>query len=88
MPSTAAKGTISRIVPFLEEGTAVTTSRNDVHYIITEYGIAGLKGKSLKERARALINIAHPNFRAQLIKEWEKRFNKQFDYFIYHKIHK
>ena len=88
MPSTAAKGTISRIVPFLEEGTAVTTSRNDVHYVITEYGIAGLKGKSLKERARALINIAHPNFRAQLIKEWEKRFNKQFDYFIYHKIHK
>lgn len=88
MPSTAAKGTISRIVPFLEEGTAVTTSRNDVQYVITEYGIAGLKGKSLKERARALINIAHPNFRAQLIKEWEKRFNKQFDYFIYHKIHK
>ncbi|MDU1348099.1 acetyl-CoA hydrolase/transferase family protein [Clostridium butanoliproducens] len=88
MPSTAAKGTISRIVTFLEEGTAVTTSRNDVHYVVTEYGIAGLKGKSLKERARALINIAHPNFRAQLIKEWEKRFNKQFNYFIYHKIHK
>ncbi len=88
MPSTAAKGTASRIVPFLEEGAAVTTSRNDVHYVVTEYGIAGLKGKSLKERARALINIAHPKFRAELIKEWEKRFNKQFNYFIYHKIHK
>ena len=87
MPSTAAKGTISRIVPFLEPGTAVTTSRNDVHYVITEYGIAELKGKTLKERARALINIAHPRFRDDLIKEWEKRFHKKFDYFIYYKIH-
>lgn len=75
MPSTAAHGKISRIVPILDEGAAVTTSRNDVHYIVTEYGIANLKGKSLKERARALISIAHPNFRAKLTEEWEKRFN-------------
>lgn len=88
IPSTASKGTVSRIVPFLDNGAAVTTSRNDVHYVATEYGIAELKGKSLKERARALINIAHPKFRSELIEEWEKRFNKKFDYFIYYKIHK
>ena len=88
MPSTAKNGEVSRIVPFLEKGTAVTTSRNDIQYIVTEYGIAELKGKSLKERARALINIAHPKFRAELIEEWEKRFKKEFDYFIYYKIHK
>ncbi|WP_040327440.1 acetyl-CoA hydrolase/transferase family protein [Clostridium ihumii] len=88
MPSTAKNEEVSRIVPFLEKGTAVTTSRNDIQYIVTEYGIAELKGKSLKERARALINIAHPKFRAELIEEWEKRFKKEFDYFIYYKIHK
>jgi 4-hydroxybutyrate CoA-transferase len=88
MPSTASKETISRIVPVLTEGTSVTTSRNDIHYVVTEYGIAELKGKTLKERARALINIAHPKFRNQLIEEWEKRFNKKFDYFIYYRIHK
>lgn len=79
IPSTASKGKVSRIVPFLDNGAAVTTSRNDVHYVATEYGIAELRGKSLKERARALINIAHPNFREELIKEWENRFNKKFD---------
>ena len=78
MPSTAAHGKISRIVSLLDEGAAVTTSRNDVHYIVTEYGIANLKGKSLKERARALINIAHPDFRSQLTEEWEKRFNCKY----------
>jgi len=78
MSSTAAKGTISKIVPFLDEGSAVTTSRNDVRYIITEYGIAQLRGKNLKERARALINIAHPDFRPSLIQEWEKRFQAKF----------
>ncbi len=78
MPSTAAKGTVSRIVSLIDEGAAVTTSRNDVHYIVTEYGMANLKGKTLKDRGRALINIAHPNFREELIKEWESRFNDKF----------
>ena len=78
MPSTASKGTRSRIVPLLDEGAAVTTSRNDIHYVITEYGIAELKGKTLSERGRALIEIAHPDFRAELIKEWEKRFKRIF----------
>lgn len=78
MPSTASKGTVSRIVPLIDQGAAVTTSRNDVHYIVTEYGVADLKGKTLKDRARALINIAHPNFREELIKEWETRFLSKF----------
>ncbi len=78
MPSTAAKGKISRIVPLLDEGAAVTTSRNDVNYIVTEYGIASLRGKSLRERARALIQIAHPNFRDSLAEEFEKRFREKF----------
>ncbi|QEK12510.1 acetyl-CoA hydrolase/transferase family protein [Crassaminicella thermophila] len=78
IPSTASKGKVSRIVPLLDEGSAVTTSRNDVHYVVTEYGIADLRGKTLKERGRALINIAHPDFRSMLIEEWEKRFNCKF----------
>ncbi|WPC42292.1 acetyl-CoA hydrolase/transferase family protein [Clostridium sp. JS66] len=78
IPSTAAKGKISRIVPLIEKGTPITTSRTDVDYIITEYGIARLKSKSLKERARELINIAHPDFRSWLIDEYEKRFKTKF----------
>jgi len=78
MPSTASKGKLSRIVSILDEGATVTTSRNDIHYVVTEYGIAQLKGKTLKERARALINIAHPDFRPQLIEEWEIRFKTRF----------
>ncbi|AYD41105.1 acetyl-CoA hydrolase/transferase family protein [Clostridium fermenticellae] len=78
IPSTAAKGKVSRIVPLLDEGAAVTTSRNDVDYVITEYGIARLKGKTLKQRACELINIAHPDFREELIKEYEIRFNCKF----------
>ena len=69
IPSTAANGTVSRIVPFLNEGATVTTSRNDVDYIITEYGIAHLRGQSLRERAKRLINIAHPQFREDLDKK-------------------
>lgn len=87
IPSTASRGTVSRIVPFLDNGAAVTTSRNDVHYVATEYGVAELRGKSLKERARALINIAHPNFRDDLIEEWENRFNSKFDNLKYHKAY-
>ncbi|WP_315115024.1 acetyl-CoA hydrolase/transferase C-terminal domain-containing protein [uncultured Clostridium sp.] len=78
MPSTAAKGKVSKIVPFLDEGAAISTSRNDVDYIVTEYGIAKLKGRTLRQRAKALINIAHPKFREELIKEYEKRFHNEF----------
>jgi 4-hydroxybutyrate CoA-transferase len=69
MPSTAARGSISRICRQLDEGSAVTTSRNDVHYVVTEYGIANLRGKTLQQRAEALIEIAHPAFRASLCNE-------------------
>lgn len=75
IPSTASRGTVSRIVPFIAEGSAVTTTRNDVHYIVTEFGIAELKGKTLKQRAEALINVAHPSFRDELIKEFNQRFS-------------
>jgi 4-hydroxybutyrate CoA-transferase len=78
MPSTAAKGKVSKIVPCLDKEAAVTTSRNDVSYIVTEYGIADLKGKTLKDRGRELIRIAHPNFRVQLIEEWERRYRVRF----------
>lgn len=74
MPSTARKGTLSRIVPIITEGSAVTTPRNDVNYVVTEYGIAQLKGKTLKERTKELIRIAHPKFRPALVLEYKKRF--------------
>ncbi|NBJ83443.1 acetyl-CoA hydrolase/transferase family protein [bacterium 1XD42-94] len=74
-PSTAAKGTVSKIVPLLDEGAAVTTSRNDIDYVVTEYGIAKLSGRTLKERAKALIEIAHPDFREGLKKVYEERFH-------------
>lgn len=76
MPSTAAHGTLSRIVPFLDPGAAVTTSRMDVEYIVTEYGIANLRGKTLRERAWALIQIAHPDFREGLTMEYNHRFKE------------
>jgi acyl-CoA hydrolase len=69
LPSTVKNDTISRISPMLLPGAGVVTTRAHAHYIITEYGIAELYGKSLRERAKALINIAHPKFRAQLEKE-------------------
>ena len=67
MPSTAKAGQISRIVPHLTEGAGVVTTRGDVHYVVTEYGTAYLHGKNIRERALALINIAHPKFRTKLI---------------------
>ncbi len=69
LPSTAAGGKISRIRCELDCGSAVSTSRNDVHYVVTEYGIAELRGKSLRERAKALIAISHPEFRDQIAAE-------------------
>ena len=65
-PSTAKGGTVSKIMPTLTPGAIVTTSKNDVDYIVTEFGIAKLRGKPLSERAKALISIAHPNFRDEL----------------------
>ncbi|MBR4283338.1 MAG: acetyl-CoA hydrolase/transferase family protein [Anaerotignum sp.] len=79
LPSTAAKGTISKIVPFLDHGAYVTTSRMDVDYIVTEYGIAHLWGKTLRERAKALIAIAHPDFRPTLAEEYAKRFGETLE---------
>jgi len=67
--STAKDGTVSRIVPFLKEGAGVTLNRGDIHYVITEYGIAYLHGKNIRERAMQLISIAHPKFRPLLIEE-------------------
>lgn len=78
MPSSAKNGTISKIVPKLTDYSAVTTSRNEVNYVVTEYGVAQLKGRTMKERARALISIAHPSFREELCKEFEKRFKEKF----------
>ena len=81
MPSVTVKkdGTmISKIVPFIDEGAAVTATRHDADYIITEYGIAHLKGKTLKERARALVEIAHPKFREGLKRQFETRFNCEY----------
>ena len=66
MPSTAKGGTLSRIVPNLYPGSGVVTSRGDVHYVVTEYGVAYLHGKNIRERAEALIGIAHPQFQNAL----------------------
>lgn len=78
MPSTTGKGKISKIVPFLDQGSAVTTTRNEVNYVITEYGIAKLKGKSLRQRAEALIRIAHPDFRDELTAEFRCRYPRDY----------
>lgn len=78
MTSTAQGGKVSRILPFLDQGAIVTTCRNDVNYVVTEYGHAQLKGQSTRERARRLINIAHPNFRPELIVKFEELFKCPF----------
>ena len=69
LPSTARGGTVSRICATLPSGTHVTTGKNDVNYVVTEYGVAQLRGRTLRERARALIDIAHPDFRDQLTED-------------------
>ena len=66
LPATAKSGTLSRIQPFLKQGAGVVTSRADVHWVVTEFGAVNLFGKNLRERAEALISIAHPDFRGEL----------------------
>jgi acyl-CoA hydrolase len=73
LPSTAKGGEVSRIVPFLKQGAGVVTSRADVHYVVTEHGVANLFGLNLRERAEALIKIADPRFRDQLIQAAKER---------------
>jgi acyl-CoA hydrolase/GNAT superfamily N-acetyltransferase len=73
MKSTAAKETVSRIVPTLNVSAGITLNRADVRYVVTEHGIAYLHGKNIRERAMALISIAHPKFRPWLIEEAKKR---------------
>ncbi|HOO70828.1 MAG TPA: GNAT family N-acetyltransferase [Spirochaetota bacterium] len=70
--STARNGEVSRIVPFLDSGAGVTMNRGDIHYVVSEYGIAYIHGKNIRERAMSLIAIAHPKFRAELIEEAKK----------------
>ncbi|HDS44822.1 MAG TPA: acetyl-CoA hydrolase/transferase family protein [Methanomicrobia archaeon] len=72
--STAKNGTVSRIVPRFKPGTMVTTPRMDTHYLVTEYGVVDLKGKSTRERALEIINIAHPQFRDGLLREAEDMY--------------
>jgi acyl-CoA hydrolase len=69
LPSTAKNDSISRIVPTLSSGTHVSTGKNDVNYVVTEFGVAQLRGKSAKQRARELIGISHPDFRAELTQQ-------------------
>ena len=66
LPATAKNGTISRIAPVLDPGAGVVTSRADVHYVVSEYGVAYLHGKSIRQRTEAMISIAHPKFRNEL----------------------
>jgi len=73
LPSTARSGEVSRIVPFLKKGAGVVTTRADVTYVVTEYGVAYLHGKNLPERTKSLIDIAHPKFRPDLTKEAKER---------------
>jgi len=75
LPSTTKDGKISRIVPTLKPGAGVVTSRGDVHYVVTEFGVAQLWGKSIRERVKALINIAHPDFKAELSEFANKTYN-------------
>lgn len=83
MPSTAKGGTISRIVPTITEGSGVVTSRGHVHYVVTEFGVASLKGRSIRERALELIRVAHPKFREQLLAKvrehyWVPNYQKNY----------
>jgi acyl-CoA hydrolase/RimJ/RimL family protein N-acetyltransferase len=74
MASTTKDGKISKIVSHLTEGAGVVTSRGHVHYVVTEYGIANLRGKTIRERALELIRVSHPKFRSQLLKNVRKHY--------------
>ena len=74
LPSTAKNGTVSRIVAHLTQGAGVVTSRGHVHYVVTEFGVASLRGKSIRERALELIRVAHPKFRQQLLEQIRQHF--------------
>jgi acyl-CoA hydrolase/ribosomal protein S18 acetylase RimI-like enzyme len=73
LQSTAENGEVSRIVPFVKEGAGITLGRGDIHYVVTEYGIAYLHGKNVRERTMDLITVAHPKFRSWLIEEAKRR---------------
>lgn len=73
LPSITGKG-VSRIVPFLKQGAGIVTTRGDIHWLVTEYGKINLFGMNMEQRAKAIINLAHPDFREELEKEWYKRF--------------
>jgi len=73
LPSTAERGKISRIVPFLRQGADATLNRGDIHYVVTEYGIAYLHGKNIRERALELISIAHPRHKSTLMEKARKK---------------
>jgi 4-hydroxybutyrate CoA-transferase len=72
LPSTAARGTVSRISPALDAGAGVVTTRGHVHYVVTEYGIAELHGRTLRERGEALIAVAHPDMRGELTRAFRE----------------
>jgi 4-hydroxybutyrate CoA-transferase len=74
LPSTAKNGTVSRIDPFLPPGTVVTIQRNCADCVVTEYGVARLRGRTLRQRAEALIEVAHPDFRSELMAEARKLY--------------
>jgi 4-hydroxybutyrate CoA-transferase len=78
IPSTASRGRVSRITPYLAKGAAVTTPRTLADYVVTEFGIAELKGKNLRQRAKALINICHPEFREEVEKQALQRDDIHF----------
>jgi acyl-CoA hydrolase/GNAT superfamily N-acetyltransferase len=83
MRSTAKNGEVSRIVPLLRAGSGVTLNRGDVHYVVTEYGIANLHGKNIRDRAMSLVAVAHPKFRPWLVEEAKKYFLVHEDQMVY-----
>ena len=79
MTSTTTNGKFSKIVPVLDEGAVVTTLRTSADYIVTEYGIARMTGNSVRQRAKSLIEIAHPKFRPELVEAYEAKFHQKYE---------